>query len=173
MSKDNLPIQVNPFRLAENATTLHGHLLVKDMPRLCSSLLTEEGEVDVKLVFGIEHKVRFLKGFFKTALTLQCQRCMEPFLREITADFAMGLVTSEEAAKRLPEECEPLIITDESLIIPDMIEDELILSLPIVPTHAENDCRVKLPIFASDNKDDEKESPFKVIEFLKAKTKQE
>lgn len=172
MSKDSLPTQVNALRSAENAAIFHGTVLVEDMQRLRSSLLSNEGEVKVDLEFGIDRqKIRYVKGHYATELRLQCQRCMEPFSYRIVGDFISGLVNSVEEAENLPESYDPLIVIDNNLIIKDVIEDELILSLPIVPMHDPNDCNVTLPQAASDGSgtDFEKVSPFKVIESLKKK----
>jgi uncharacterized metal-binding protein YceD (DUF177 family) len=56
------------------------------------------------------------------------------------------------------------------LFIPDVIEDELIVGLPIVPMHDLKDCKVVLPLIAkSEAISIEKENPFKVIELLREK----
>jgi uncharacterized protein len=173
MSKDSLPTQVNPIRFAENASILRGTLQLKNMPLLCSSLLMDEGEVQVELTFDVDRqRIRYIQGHVETEVVLQCQRCLESFKYGIISDFMSGLVNSEEAAKALPERYDPLIVSDNQLIIKDMIEEELILSLPIVPMHDPKDCKKSLPLFVAD--DDTatsftKESPFKVIESLKQK----
>lgn len=173
MSDDSLPIQVNPFRLADKATKLCGSVLVKNMPRLVPSLMTDEGEVQATLDFGVDQQgIRNVKAHFETSLTLQCQRCMESFVQEITSDFVLGIVASETEAERLPDRYEPLIAVDNSLLLLEMIEEELIISLPIVPMHNDRVCKVKTPIVIADNTqatNGVKENPFKVIESLKGK----
>lgn len=175
MSKDYLPTQVNALRLAENATDMHGHLLIKSMDRLCASLYVQDGDVEVRLQFGTDPQgIRFLKGTANTRLTLQCQRCMEPFTHDIKGDFAYGIVSSEEKARQLPKRYDPIFVKDESLNIQEMVEEELILNLPIVPMHCSSDCKVQLPIVVADPQGDvEADHPFKVIELLKVKNKQE
>lgn len=170
MPKDIMPIQVNPIRFAENGVTMHGSLFIKDMQRLGVSLAGQEGEVKVDLEFGIDReKTRFVKGHFETALTLQCQRCLENFIQEVVGDLKSGLVNNEKEANALSSRYEPLIVVDNNLVIQDMIEDELILTLPIVPMHDLKDCSIQLPQAAGDAEMTEfkKESPFKVIEHLK------
>lgn len=176
MSKDYLPTHVNPMRLAENATTLHGLLLTKNMERLRTSLYDPEAEADVKIQFGVDQQgVHFLKGVVTAHVTLQCQRCMESFVHEICGDFAYGMVSSEEKAKKLPKRYDPITVLDDSLNIPDMIEEELMINLPIVPMHCSVDCKVHLPIVvaADPEASGEKQNPFKVIESLKVKNKEE
>jgi uncharacterized protein len=176
MSKDYLPIQVDPVRFAENATHLHGTLLVKNLERLGESLMTPAGEVTVDLQFGIDQqRIRFLKGHCETELTLQCQRCLEPFQYKIVGNFNSAIVGSEEAEKELPESYDPLLIDPENstLNLQDLVEEELIISLPIVFKHDLQDCKIKTPYFVAGDAVNEKESPFKVIEFLKEKLKKD
>lgn len=169
MNIEHLPTQVDPIRFAENATCLQGTLLVKNMPRLCSLLGNDEGTVEVKLEFGKDEQRRpFLKGELIANIVLSCQRCMEPYTFEIKDRFLAGMVSTEEKAKALSDRYEPLLIKEGVLVISDVIEDELILRLPLVPMHEPNVCNVKLPRAVLQAEDD---SPFKVIEILKGKTK--
>jgi len=170
MPKDYLPIQVDPFRYAEHATQLHGVLHVKDMTRLRDSLLNDSGDVEVDLVFGKDEQgVSFMKGHLKTRLNLQCQRCMEPFVYEIMSDFLSGIVSTEDDARHLPERYDPVVVKEEGLALHEIIEDELILSLPIVSVHDLKDCKAKLPFAVGEGVEAKKDSPFKVIELLKTK----
>ena len=171
MHKDNLPLKVDPFRFADNSLSLSGMLLIKDMPRLCSSLGSDEGEVRVELVFGIDEEgIRYIKGHMTTCLILICQRCLESFKYEIIGDFMLGIVRTEKEADRLPERYDPLLVPDLSLVLSDMVEDELIVGLPIVPMHRIDDCKAKksLESYSSDAVI-ERENPFKVIELLRSK----
>jgi len=167
MHKDNLPLKVDPFRFADNSLSLSGMLLIKDMPRLRPSLGSDEGEVIVDLMFGVdEESKRHVKGHMQACVTLQCQRCLESFKYEIIGDFMLGIVQTQKEADRLPERYDPLLVPDFSLILSEMIEDELIVSLPIVPMHRINDCQAKQSLESCPS---ERENPFKVIESLRSK----
>ena len=171
MHKDNLPLKVDPFRFADNSLSLSGTLLIKDMQRLCSSLSSDVGEAAVDLKFGVdEENIRYVKGQMTTCLTLQCQRCLESFKYEIISNFMLGIVRTEKEADRLPERYDPLLVPDLSLILSEMIEDELIVSLPIVPMHKIDDCKAKQSLESYSNEAvAERENPFKVIESLRSK----
>ncbi|MEO8400461.1 MAG: YceD family protein [Gammaproteobacteria bacterium] len=167
MHKDNLPLRVDPFRFAENATRLNGTLLIKDMQRLCTSLSNQEGGIDVNMEFGVDEQgIRFVKGQLKTRLMLQCQRCLEPFEYEIIGGFQSGIVHTEEEADKLPERYDPLVVNDGALILSDLIEEELIISLPLVPMHNTESCNAQL--YTNMTSSAERESPFKVIESLRS-----
>jgi uncharacterized protein len=96
---------------------------------------------------------------------------MEPFEYPIQGKILSGLVESEEEVDHLPKGYDSVLVHESMLIVPDMIEDELIVSLPLVPMHTSNDCKVKLPlnIDTEKQKESEQENPFKVIELLRSK----
>lgn len=171
MYKNMLPLKVDPFRFADNSLSLSGFLLIKEMPRLCSSLGKEEGQVNVDLLFGVDEEgIRYVKGHMTTCLTLKCQRCLESFNYEINNDFILGVVRTEKEADALPERYDPLLVPDVSLILNDMVEDELIVSLPIVPMHRIDACNAKQSLeLCSNDTVTTKENPFKVIESLRSK----
>ena len=172
MHKDSpLPLKVDPFRFADNAYSLSGTLSIKDMPRLSSSLASNEGEVKVDMLFGVDEEgIRYLKGELKTSLMLTCQRCLEAFNYEIISNFMLGIVHTEKEADQLPERCEPLLVPDLSLILSEMIEEELIIGLPIVPMHPIDTCKAKQPLeFYSKDAVAKKDNPFKIIESLRSK----
>lgn len=171
MSKENqIPNRVDPFRFADQAISAQVILPLNQMTRLQSNMLENSGKVLVNIDFGVdEQDVRFIRGHFSTEITLQCQRCMEPLKQEIRGDFLSGIVHDEKEANQLPQNYDPLIIKDGTLFISEMIEDELIISLPIVPMHPLDSCKVSTPYPLSESVRLDKESPFKVIEFLHSK----
>lgn len=176
MSNENIPEKINPYRLAEAGASLQGTLRIQDMQRLRTSLADDDGKVFVKIQFGVDEQgIRFLSWHLETELKLQCQRCMEPFVYGIIGDFMSAVVNSEEEAQKLPEAYEPVQVDEDGMItILDMVEDELIIGLPIVPRHEQKDCKVELPRFVvGSDKESEGESnnPFKVIEILRAKNR--
>ena len=173
MSNENLlPQKVDPFRFAENEVNLEGIIPLKDMERLLPSLQSDDGSVAVKMVFEVDEQgTHVVRGHYKTHLTLQCQRCMAAFEYEVSGNLLLGIVSDEEEIDALPKGYDAAIIKDGSLIIKDIIEDELILSLPIVPMHDADDCKIAIPLAFSSSKEAEaeQEHPFKVIELLRVK----
>jgi uncharacterized protein len=173
MHKENLPLKVDPFRFADQSLSLSGTLLIKDMPRLRPSLFSDEGEVIVNLIFGVDEEgIRYVKGHMTTCLILGCQRCLESFKYEIIGEFKLGIVRTEKEADQLPDRYDPLLVPDLSLILGEMIEDELIVGLPIVPMHEIDDCTAKQSLESCSNDNavaERRENPFKVIESLRSK----
>jgi uncharacterized protein len=175
MSKEYLPTAVDAYRFAENGVHLHGTMSVQAMSRLVPTMISPDGDVEVDVQFGIDEKIRFIKGWVKAHLNVQCQRCLELFAFEIISDFVFVIVRTDADAKKLPQRFDPVMIKNDSLNISDMVEEELIINLPLVPMHAEADCKVKLPIVVMEDPQGatlaKKANPFKVIESLKIKPK--
>ena len=168
MSEKYIPEHVDPFRFAEQNLQLSGVVRFNDMKRLGSTLSPNQDLVNVNLEFGVDEQgVTFLKGQIETKMALQCQRCMEPFIYDIKSNFVLGIVHTLDEANALPDNYEPALVKDGQLALRELIEDELILNLPIIPKHEPEECKVKLPL--KDAEWDKTNTPFQVLESLKHK----
>jgi uncharacterized protein len=173
MSDHSLPKTLNPFRYADQSKDLQGHIAVHLMSRLAEMLVDSEGVVNIELEFGRdEQRLRILKGRLTAELNLLCQRCLHPVKKTINSEFQLGIVMSDEQAQNLPRVYEPLLVEDEELVLLDVIEEELILSLPMFAYH--DDCEpeeydqgdVEESV---ETEDEEKENPFAVLSELNLK----
>lgn len=74
---------------------------------------------------------------------LACQRCLEPLRQPLRVDRVLRFVPGEDEAARLDEEGEEDVLAlTRSLDLQELVEDELILELPVVPRH--DRCPVEL-----------------------------
>lgn len=170
MSEKFIPEHIDPFRYAEQGLSLAGTVKIADLQRLSSTLGSNDDVVFAELQFGVdEQDIAFLKGHLKAKLTLQCQRCMEPFICEIISDFVLGIVNTLDEANALPERYEPAMAKEGNLALRELIEDEIILNLPIIPRHELEGCKVKLPLADSGWEQGKGENPFHVLKSLKDK----
>lgn len=130
-----LPVTANFMRQVELNRTIEGRYPLAKFERLAETLLSSEGSVSVKLEFG--HSVGFpcLKARASATLLVKCQRCLNPMEVTVTGRFKFALLNSEEDFDLLPEEFEPYLLEGEEQSIIDLIEDELLLSLPMVTAH--------------------------------------
>jgi uncharacterized protein len=172
MAEKFIPEHIDPFRFAEQNLRLDGMVKIIDMHRLSANLSSDNDPIVVNLQFGVDEQgITFLKGHLETKLTLQCQRCMEPFIYEIISDFVLGIVKTLDEADALPEGYEPALAKEGQLALRELVEDELILNLPIIPKHEFEACKVKLPLADSGWEQGKGENPFHVLESLKDKSK--
>ena len=165
-----LPVEIDPFRLAKAGLILEGKLSLSSMARL-SDLLIGDGQVDVKMKFDIDSVLGtpIMSGQFKAELPLVCERCTEPMKFEANIDCSLAIINSERKVEGLAEQYEPWIIdNDDPVLLSSIVEDELILAIPLVPKHS-HACLPKEAWFSGEEKiDDEKPvSPFAVLAALK------
>ncbi|HEY0229896.1 MAG TPA: YceD family protein [Dokdonella sp.] len=129
-----LPDRVDVARQVQAQRTFDGSLPLASMQRLRGSLANTEGEARYSLEFGRDSLgIAYLALRVEAALPLVCQRTLETFAYRVALDQRLGLIASEGEEAALPEGYEPLLVPDGQLDLADVIEDELILALPVVP----------------------------------------
>ncbi len=73
-------------------------------------------------------------------LPLECQRCLQPVEEAVEVDRHFIFAPDEDTAAQLDEECDDDVLAPlHGVNLAVLIEDELLLALPLVPRHA--DCR--------------------------------
>lgn len=130
-----LPTTVDPIKLAKQQSVLNGALLLSRCERL-QAICEQVGEVSVSLQFGQDAaRIYFIQGEITGVLNAICQRCNQMMQLPIQATFMLSPVVSEARAKNLPDNYEPVFMEDELVNLHEMVEDELLLVLPMVPKH--------------------------------------
>lgn len=130
-----LPERVDAARLADSGERLAGSLAAERLPRLLEAALALSG-VRAELGFRRDAGGRCLiEGFARARVELVCQRCMEPVACDLEAAFTLCVVGDEAAAAALPEPLEPLVQTRRLTDTAALVEDELLLALPLVARH--------------------------------------
>lgn len=134
-----LPETANFVRQVELNRTIEGVYPLSKMERLSEALLSDEGYITAKLEFGYSFGFACLKGKVSVKSLVECQRCLKPMETELEGRFKFALVNSEDEFELIPEEFEPYLLEGDEQSIIDLIEDELLLSIPMVTVH-ENAC---------------------------------
>ncbi|HOX71028.1 MAG: YceD family protein [Dokdonella sp.] len=130
---NTLPESVDPWRMVQTRRVLEGILPLTELPRLLDLLAEPVGEVGYRVEFGRdEYDVPHIDIHAEAGLTLICQRTMSPFVQPIGVDQKLGLIRDESDEAALPDGYEALLVTDGQVCLKDVIEDELILALPLV-----------------------------------------
>ena len=66
----------------------------------------------------------------------ECQRCLQPVLLTLEVDRAFRFAPSEDEAAALDAETEDdVLVLSRQFNVQELVEDELLLALPIVPMH--------------------------------------
>ncbi len=142
------------------------------MARLDDVLMSRSGEAQVSLSFDTEAGLHVVVGQLQAALDMQCQRCLRPAVITVDRRFRLVMVRSDLEAARLQADHEILEIEGETLLIRNLIEDELLLSVPLVPMHDDAaHCDAAMLDWLDAHPDKEathgSQSPFAVLKDLK------
>jgi uncharacterized protein len=98
-----------------------------------------------------------------------CQRCLEPMQIALRIDRRLRFVRGEAQAARLDAESdEDVLALEPTLDMVALIEDELLLELPLVPRHERCVDLAGLGSLSPSDDGDTAPRPFQVLEALKA-----
>jgi uncharacterized protein len=152
--------------------SFEGTLPVVAMSRLCEALADSAGEVRFELDFGRDSLLGtdYVDVRVQASVTLTCQRTLEPFVLPLSVDTRLGLIRQERDEAGLPPECEPLLVADDGRLRPaDVIEDELLLALPLVPVNPDSSLPDEVTGSDEDGESDSAaaENPFAILRELK------
>ncbi|MBI3171455.1 MAG: DUF177 domain-containing protein, partial [Hydrocarboniphaga effusa] len=86
----------------------------------------------------------WLRGKISGVLALTCQRGLHPFDWVCEVPLSLRLVFSEVEEEQLLKDCEPYLVRDDQLPLREVVEDEVLLSLPIVTRCDDPDCIKRL-----------------------------
>jgi uncharacterized protein len=98
---------------------------------------------------------------------LQCQRCLQPLDEAVHVDRHFRFVADEDTAAALDDEVEDEVLAlPKSLNLRDLVEDEMLLALPLVPRH--DVCPETIPMqFGDVEIVEEKANPFASLALLR------
>jgi len=128
--------------LADRGVTLSGELDVGALTRLKSLLHSEVGSVRATLRFRQRGDGWLaLELGLDASVELVCQRCLEPFRHELAETENVVLADSDSLPATVPEGSEPFELEGGRFRPAQLIEDELIVAMPLAPKHARiEDC---------------------------------
>lgn len=122
---------------ADRGAVLHETLELSRLTRLRELLASDAGTVEAALELA-PRRTGWLPAElrFETRLMLTCQRCLEPLELALEERIELGVVESEAMEGCLPEHRVAVVMENERFKPVQLLEDELIVALPLVPRHA-------------------------------------
>lgn len=181
MKHESPPSHLDIKAFAQAASHIAGHDLLSKYERLSQEVQglgpdnplnwSARGEVRVD-ESGAEQV--WLHLTVETSLPLTCQRCLGPVDVAVDVEQSFRFVGSEAAAEEEDEESEEDVLAlsqDFSLV--DLIEDEVLMALPVVPRHEACPVAVKLEVVdpGFEVASAEKRNPFAVLAKLQGDKK--
>ena len=135
---------IDVLDLARNAVSHHGKIALSELERLQDYLAGNCGELKYTIRGALDGNGKpILRIVIQGSINLRCQRCLGELEHVLDLRRDLLLARDEHELSRLDEDES----ADGVLAIPDMdvmalIEDEIILSLPISPRHGESECSI-------------------------------
>lgn len=158
-------VTVDSLEFARSGKSLHGTFGIAALGRLHDRLASTDGFVEYELAGYTDDQGKpGLHCRVRGTLNLICQRCLQPMAWK--ADLDSGLVLAASEAELAEDEEDPdapdRLLAQKDMKVQDLVEDELLLGLPLAPRHAEGQCGPSISTGAAPG-DGEPASPFAVL----------
>ncbi|MDG6881741.1 Uncharacterized ACR, COG1399 [Phocoenobacter uteri] len=172
MKKVKLPLTINPRKDAQHRADYEGVFVNAQLKRLGEIVRQVQSDAQITLSLGIDSQgLTVMKGTAQVDVELECQRCGNPFSQTLECNFSFSPVSNMDQADNLPEIYEPMELNEFGEVnLLDIIIDEFILNLPLVPKHDDEHCEVSVADMVFGEIPDEeakKPNPFAVLANLK------
>ncbi|MEK6245677.1 MAG: DUF177 domain-containing protein [Pseudomonadota bacterium] len=129
---------IDGLEFARTGSKLQGAWPVADFSRLRDALCTNEGTLQVELLGVPQERGRpALRLRVGGALQLVCQRCLGAleFALHIDVSLQLAATQAEVDAEPLAVEGPERIVASREMPVRDLVEDELLLAIPLAPRH--------------------------------------
>lgn len=170
----HLPERLDVAALAADGAEISGRWPLPELPRLTADEPLGADPSTREVTWSARGERRRVGGGDQTWLHLQaqaqaqreCQRCLQPVTVALDVDRWLRFVPDENTAAAMDAELDEDVLTLEPrLDLRQLVEDELLLALPIVPRHEE--CPEPLPLPQDDDAEPAAEHPFAALAALR------
>ena len=173
------PARLDVAAFAEQAGELAGQWPLKELERLAGSAHEDCPPGDTPVEWQLRGELRKMRGgppqvwlhlAARTHVDLVCQRCLQPLPTDIAGARSFQFVPGENDAAELDAASEDDVLAlTRALDARTLVEDELLLSLPLVPRHPA--CPMPSTLAAGEPLGDEQPHPFAALAALKGRTR--
>jgi len=134
---------IDSLDFARNGQENSGEVPLVEMSRLLELLANPQGMLSYAIIGGVDNQGSpFLNLSVNGCCQLSCQRCLESMDYQVKLNTHL-LLRKQEELDALDEEIEEFdsILADIKLDVLNLLEDEVLLSLPIAPKHEPDTCK--------------------------------
>lgn len=134
------PVEIDPRRFCREARSWEVEAGTSDFPRLADEFT--QGALACRVVGQADRQGGMrLQLRIRGEVGLTCQRCLGGLTHRIDIDRALYLARNETELERLDALPDgDAVLAGAVLDLGDLVADEVLLSLPLVPMHAEGEC---------------------------------
>jgi len=140
MSRD-YPDWIHTEKAAQARRVFRGRVGCDQLPRLDGLIVNGQGnEIDFQISFSLDGQGQVLAEVkLNGEIALQCQRTLKTFRHAIESASKVAIVADEASVAELPENYEPRLCPDQRLELLDLVGEEALLALPLVPVDPESE----------------------------------
>lgn len=140
-----IPLRVKASQAVSRHEAFTGSVPLARLPRLAATLAEPSGELHVELQATRDDEGQdWLHGEIRGRLPLTCQRGLHAFDWSCDVALSLCLVETEAEEQKLLKDCESYLVQDDQLPLRDLVEDEVLLALPMMPRCEDPGCLKRL-----------------------------
>lgn len=171
-----MPNNIVLDKWADIGFTWQGEIRVTEFNRLTNHLdlqeqLNHNGSLTVAVTLTKKDNILWLSYGVDATLWVPCQRCLSALALDASGEYILAILTDESQRQAVKET--EFVLLDEvcpnegrkMLPIKDLLEDELLLALPIAPKH--DDCEMLLERVGEEIEEQLSKNPFSILAQLK------
>ena len=144
---------------------MRGEVQVAELERLADSLYDRSGKLQYSLVGHTDGRQRpRLRLKVNGTISLCCQRCLGGLPYDVEMDSSLLLLDEATVGASAGVDDLDAVAADSAMDVWSLVEDEVLLALPIAPRHPEGECRAGIGAGRH-----QAASPFAVLAGLKQK----
>ncbi len=167
----SLPVSLDLNAAVRRAWQMQGELLLSDLDRIPAELISSK-EVSVKYEILFRHSQTVLGEAIiriEAMLELICQRSLETFDFLLQTNKVIGFISEIEDEEKLEDGVSPSWAKDMQVDPKALLEDEILLLIPVVPIKPGAELNSQYLTDRDDNEpeSEETQNPFAALEQLK------
>ncbi|MDB5810403.1 MAG: Large ribosomal subunit accumulation protein YceD [Betaproteobacteria bacterium] len=132
---------IDSVEFARAGEQLTGNAPVSELTRLADSLFDTEGALYFELKGGQDARQRLrLHLMVDGGINLQCQRCLGKLVYPVSVQANLLVLTADAGGETGEIEDLDGVPASAAVDVWSLVEDEVLLAIPLSPRHAENEC---------------------------------
>ncbi len=123
-------------QLADRRTDIDFSIPLRELPRIAPQLARDEGIAKGTVSFERDRGLAVVELAVEAQVSLTCQRCLRPMTWPVAGRARIAIVGDAAAAEGVAPELETVIAPGGQVTVGELVEEELLLALPLVALHA-------------------------------------
>lgn len=154
----SIPDHLDVKSLATASARLFGHALLQNQPRLAAELPGLEANAQVQWQAAFDMRTGadgqpqpWLHVGLTTTLPQTCQRCLGDYTHPVDVAYDFRFVATEKEAEEADDDSEEdLLVLSRQFNLAELVEDELLMAIPLIALHETCPVPVKMSVQDAD-----------------------